>query len=601
MTRHAWIVLLVGAALVFVGEKMLGSSALSSAGAALALLGVLASALRTRDSSAPAIERLRTLAQSGVLLAIVLYGASTDAGLDLLGAPVGHPFERVLRFAWPSVGLCALFVIVAVEMRLREVPQAQWGESTLSRARDAAFRAAAIAFATIFVAAINVAANARDASVDLSYLGVTEPSDPTHRMVRNLGEPVRALMLFSEGHEVFERVEPFFDALHDDNELFVPERIDHALIPGLATRLRLDGNGIVALIRGEGDDAQAEVIEVGLDLATARPALRTLDGRFQEAFSKLTQPRREVFFTVGHGERGLRGDEENEDERLEQFTRALRRFNFAPRQLGLAQGLARGISDDVPLVVVAGAREAFSPEEVASLANYVRQGGRLLVFADHDGGPELLAELGLEMLPGVVSASESFVPRTRTEADKQRVYTERFSQHPIVRTARARRRGHAVVLSRGAAFAPIEPAPEGVRVVFPVRTEDDSWRDLDDDLELDEDERAQPERVVAALDVGRGRAIVIGDGSFGGDDSFGYRGNNALLGDSLQWLIGDLREHVEPIVVGVTTTEEDTPLEHKHADDALFFHATSFGPPIPLLIVGIWVARRRRRRGRAQQ
>ncbi len=584
---------LFGAALVFVGD-VLDASLVGWLGAAFAVACLALHAWQHRQ----AIDRLRQLAHAGLVLSMALYGASTGEGLDRLGVPVGHALEHVLRFAWPSVGLCALVVSLSIELRLREVPREQWGESTLRIARRAGWRGAAVAFATIFVAAINVAAHKRDASVDLSYLGVTEPSDTTLRMVRGLGEEVRALRLFPEGDEVHARLENFFDALDDESELFVTERVDHALIPGLATQLRLEGNGIVALIRGEGEQAQAEVVEVGLDLATARPALRTLDGRFQEAFSKLTQPRREVFFTVGHEERGLRGDESNVDERLERFTRALRRFNFAPRQLGLAQGLAQGIGDNVPLVVIAGPREPFSPAEITSLAEYVRGGGRILAFVDHEANAEsLLAPFGIEMLEGVLTASTSFVPRTRTDADKQRVYTERYGQHPIVRTARARRQ-YATVFHRGAAFAPLQPLPEGVRAVFPVRTEEDSWRDLDDDRVLDDDERAQPERAVAAVTMNRGRAVFIGDGSFGGDDSFGYRGNNALLGDSLQWLIGDLRAEAEPIVVGVTTTREDEPIEHKHEDDALIFHATSFGPPVLFLLAGVGVARRRRRRGR---
>ena len=45
------------------------------------------------------------------------------------------------------------------------------------------------------------------------------------------------------------------------------------------------------------DQYFAECVELGLDLASARPRLRTLDGRFQEAFARLTQPRR---FAVNH-------------------------------------------------------------------------------------------------------------------------------------------------------------------------------------------------------------------------------------------------------------------------------------------------------------
>src|SRR5690606_15066124 len=143
--------------------------------------------------------------------------------------------------------------------------------------------------------------------------------------------------------EVAGRVRPYFDALATESARLSIERLDHALAPELAERLRITGNGTVVLLLGEGDAMQSERVELGLDLASARPRLRTLDGRFQEAFARLTQPRREVALTVGHSERSHGGSEADPAERLDRFVVALRRANIHVTTLGLAQGLAQEV------------------------------------------------------------------------------------------------------------------------------------------------------------------------------------------------------------------------------------------------------------------
>ena len=57
-----------------------------------------------------------------------------------------------------------------------------------------------------------------------------------------------------------------------------------------------------------------------------------------------------------------------------------------------------------------------------------------------------------------------------------------------------------------------------------------------------------------------GRVVVIGDGSFAGDDLFTYRGNFLVLGEALRWLLEGFDDGA-PAIVGVTTSEEDAPSE----------------------------------------
>ena len=606
MTRAGWL-LGGGLVLLVLGERVLRLPALTWSGAACA---TAATAVVFRQWRVQRQERAMHGVRLGGFfladLALLTYAASTEAGLDWLGIAVGDPVEHVLALAWPALALAAALVVGAVEVRVRELAAlaGALGPDGAARLREVAAHALSVALAVIGAAGFVVAAEARDVRLDLSYLKVTEPSDTTLRMVRGLGEPIRAVLFYAEGNEVAERVRPFFERLGQENPRFTVERRDHALAPAFVARHRIEGNGWVALVRGSGDEEQVEKLQIGNELASSRSALRNLDGRFQEALSRLVQPRRELYLTVGHDERKMSG-EEPAPERLDFFVRQLRRSNILPRELGVASGLAEVSPDRAPLVTLAGPRRPFAPEEMQALATYVRRGGRLLIFVDHDaeGGLDpLLADLGLRLLPGTLASERHHVPRTHDATDRRRIYTTRLSDHPTVRSAKAQLGRSAVVFSSAAALEPVEPAPAGTRVVFPLRAEADTWRDLDGDLVHDDDEEEGALRLLAAVTVHnpegvQGRAVVIGESVFAGNELAQYRGNFRVLGDSLQWLLSDRGEEGR-VVVGETSSEEDQPMEYDRDEDALVFYGTSFGVPLPLLLVGVLLADRRRRQRR---
>ncbi|MBX3246960.1 MAG: Gldg family protein [Myxococcales bacterium] len=586
---------------LLLGERAFGAPAISYVG-----VGAVAMATALRARRGP---RALGAAHLALLGALALYGLSTEPGLDLLRLPPGHLLERALDVLWPATTTLAILALSTGERLafvLRAVADAD--AAVGPRVRDACLRGLAIGLGLVFVVSVNVAASARDRRVDLSFLRVTEPSETTLALVAAQQDEVRAVLLYPDAHEVGARVRPYLEALaaHAPGRFSV-QQLDHALVPELAARLRITGNGYVALLLGDEEAMRSETLELGLELAPARSRLRTLDGRFQEAFARLTQPRREVALTVGHGERSHGGAEIDPAERLGRFVTELRRANIEITTLGIAEGLAREVPRDTRMIALIGPREPLAPEETEALLAYVREGGRLLVTVDHEAGggaDALLAGLGLQLLPGTLASEESMVARSRTKADRARVFAARFSDHPLVVAARRDATRSAVVLERGAALAPLDPTPEGATVVFPLRTREDVWRDLDGDLERGPDEALEAQRVLAAVvlraaGAREGRAVVVPDGSFAGDDLLGYRGNLLVLGDALRWLLGDARDG-RPAIVGVTTSEEDVPVEHAPADERLYFWLGSLGVPLPLMVFGLVSALRRRRARREE-
>ncbi|NOY91931.1 MAG: hypothetical protein GXP55_12110, partial [Deltaproteobacteria bacterium] len=356
---------LAGLCLLLVGERLVGEGWGRSLADALGLACLLAApGLRLGDSSlrsggeAPWARRLLISAYLSLFVGLLLY-ALTDSAVraaapSLLGdAGVlgSDSAQAALSVAWPAlllVSLASLFFIEAALSSLRSVdPQ---GRRRLLRALASGL---SLAFAVIFVVSLDYAAKQDGSQWDLSYRKTTEPSQGTLRMAAAVDEDTRIVLFYPRVNPVLGRIESYFQRVAGSSPKLSLEIVDHALAPELARQHHIRGNGYVAVVRGEGEGSQAESFEVGLELDAARSRLRTLDGRFQQSFSRLLHQRRELSFTTGHQEHtaaGQAGDDAGA--RTGELTAALRRSNLSVGRLGMAQGLARDVPADTPAVVV---------------------------------------------------------------------------------------------------------------------------------------------------------------------------------------------------------------------------------------------------------
>lgn len=605
--RHAfWIGLLVPVGLVglFVSERVLGAAhehVWICRGAALfaiaAAIGWRIFELTRTRGAARKVEVRLTVATGGVLAALCLYVLSTEAGIEWLGLE-GSAAERTsgsLAVLWVALLAVSMGALLFMEMAYRSMPIEEAVE--LRRVNASGANGLTLALSLIFVVSINFVAQERDIKRDLSYFKTTRPSETSLSMVQRLDEPVRIVLFYPRVNEVLEQLRPYFEELDEASDQLSVEVRDHALAPELAEKHRVRGNGFVVLLRGEGEGQQSESFEVGVELEAARSRLRTLDGRFQQSFAQLTIRPRELYLTSGHRERSASGaDGDPREQRLGELSTALQRSNIASRDLGMAQGLANRVPEGAPAVAVIGPREPFLREEAESLLRYVQGGGRVVVFVDPDvdhGLDPLLHGLGVSLREGVLHSERNHLRRGEPPADRAVVFANNYSAHPTVTLATRYRRAPAVFDRGGALERREEGQVEGVSVTFPLWAGEGYWLDTDGDHAQGANEpRDARYSMIAAITVPNpggeeGRAVVIADGDFITDAWIQNAGNAFVLMDTLNWLVG------EEQVFGPTQTEEDIPIEHTRDEDKVWFYGTSFALPLPLLILGFWLARRK--------
>jgi len=606
--RSFWVGLLLplGLVLLFISERVVGAGnemiwiwralPLTCLAAAVAWRGY---ALSQAQGNQRKVEIALMSATVGVLVALGIYALSTDAGVEMMGLSdeSADRASGALGGLWLVVLVVSVTTLLFMELAYRVMPVEEAIE--LRRVGAAAGTGLAISLSLVFVASINFVATERDVTKDLSYLKTTRPSEQTLRMAQRVDEPVEIALFYPEVNEVHDRLRPYFDELAAASDQVTVTVRDHALSYEIAQRHRVPRNGFVVLLRGEGEGQQAEQFEVGVELESARSRLRTLDARFQQHFAQLTTRPRSLHMTVGHREHSaspVEGD--SAEERLSELEAALTRSNIESERLGVSEGLANEVPEDARAVAVVGPREPFLPEEAQSLLRYVQGGGRLLVFVDPDvdhGLDPLLAGLGLSIPDGVLFSDRRYMRRRTGETDRSAIYSNSYGAHPTVTLANRYRSRVVSVFLRGGAIERNESEAqlEGVNVTFPLRTDAGFWLDADGDRDQGENEAAGRFNMIAAVTVPNegdgeeGRAVVIADGDFITDQLIGNRGNAFVLMDSVNWLVGE--EHV----LGPTQTEEDVPIVHTRDEDEIWFYATSFGLPLPLLVVGVWLSRRK--------
>ncbi|MBK8481581.1 MAG: Gldg family protein [Proteobacteria bacterium] len=606
--------------LLYVGEHLLFESLALRASLATLALALIAVAIggrlrrmRKLHHGARPVERSIVIAYVAGVGALLIYALQADFALELLGPHFGSPqaaqrWSAALATLWVVVWVCAITPLIFVEISYAPMDTSRTVE--LRRIRRSWQSGLVVALTAALTFTLNFIANELNTSVDLSYFKTTHPSESSKKMVQQLSEPLRVVLFFPGANEVLQHVRSFFEDLHAASPQLRLEFVDQVLEPKLAKELGATENGVVVFVRG----TQKETLTIGDRLQRAKSKLKRLDADFQQIFLRLLRTQKVAYFTVGHEERAQQQrDNAAANGGLRDLRKLLEGLNYRVRDLGLADGLGSEIPGDATMVLVIGPKQPFLPAESATLAAYLRRGGRALVMLDPDAGvtlDDLLNPFGLKYVAQPLAVEVPLARVSFTQADRQLMVTNRFGTHPSVGTL-SRHSTQLVVVMAGAGYleqqppaSALQPAP---RVSFTVHSLPLAWNDANNNFALDPPgEQRKLYELAAAVEItspkpssapsgsaGETRMIVVADSDLASDGLLFSRavGNRYLLLDAFKWLGGDER------LIGETASEEDIPIAHTRQQDQLWFYLTIFGMPALVLGFGLLYTQRRRRMG----
>ena len=600
------IVLSVGLALVWVGERIVesptGRGAFTGVGTLLVFAATAARFTRLKDPKTSAVERTLLILHAAAALALVLYAAQSDLYTKAFGASLESSSPKlagVLGALWPAVLATSLLPTLLVELSFAAVKKSPAIED--GRIREALYAGLGLAFVLVFAFSAQYVANERDTKVDLSYFRVAKPGDGTQKLVASLDEPLEVYLFFPPASDVGELVTQYFADLKAQTTQLKVTALDHALEPTKSKELGVTGNGVVVLKKG----GRKETISIGVELEKSRGQLRSLDSEVQKRVLQVGKARRTVYFTAGHGERTKdplgAGDQRQTVRILHQL---LQELNFDVRFLSIAEGLGQEVPSDAAALFIVGPQRVFSDAEAQTLESFEKRGGRLFVALDPEPKErfeELLKPLGLKMTPERL-AQERGIATVRPPpslADRVNIATRSYSSHPAVTTL-SRANGTLLFLGAGG-LEERSPRPPELSIDFAVRSLNDAWNDSNDNFQFDPGAKETKKAwgLLAAVtrkpSSGKAedemRALVLSDSDAIGDELLPQLpANGALVQDGLKWLLGDEQ------LAGVTNTEVDAPVSRTRQQDTAWFYGTTFLAPVAVVAVGA-LARRRSKRG----
>lgn len=248
-----------------------------------------------------------------------------------------------------------------------------------------------------------------------------------------------------------------------------------------------------------------------------------------------------VYFLTGHGEFS---PEESGDASFAALKASLVSKNYTVKLLNLLS--TNQIPADAAVIVIGGGIKPLSQTEVALLAQYLGQGGTLVVMAE----PWVLTEYGDQPDPletylydnwGVQMAQDLVVDLV-TEQYFLAV-SDQLVQHPIT----ADMSGLVTLFPTARSVAPAALSPAGVTVNSLIFTSANSWAEtnmdglINNELAADEgiDTFGPISLAVVAENYTTGaRVVVFGDAEFATDYYISAYGNGDMITNAVNWAAG---------------------------------------------------------------
>lgn len=637
----------LGALLVlFVSQRFLepweGLQTLTTYAAVAIVVAVVAirvvAVVRTR-ANRRRVERTHLIAAAGTLLAVVLFALGTDWGRELvgqgdLGATGAHRWRTALYALAAAVGLASVAPIVMIEATLGLARRERFDLAARGdddaveyrRVREVGLSGLTIALAAGFLMATCSYARQENMRADVSYFKTSAPGDSTVAILKNTAEPIQVLLFFPEVNEVKEEVRAYFDALGEATGKVTVEELDLVRDRAIAEKSKVTKEGAVVLVRGEGDAAKREKLELDTDIekarrparttTTARPTLRNLDGAVNAALMKLVRDKRKAYLTVGHGElndpESLPADlrEKLPDAKATVIKAMLQAQNYEVKNLGLIDGLGSEIPEDATMVLVLGPRTPFLEEELAALDRYLARGGHVLIAMDPRSdftlGP-LEQRLGVRFDKTPMLDDKNFV----VSRGPRWMITNQFSSHASITSLSKAASNEGLLLLDSGSFDEVELAgDEGAKPkrTHVIRTMSHAFRDADGNLAFTDGLEKRDRWIVATavegpepdadalMKVPGFRAMVFADVDLFVDRPIQQGGTifletygGPMPADAIKWVGG------EEVFSGEITNENDVEIQQTKRQDSWWFLLTIVGAPLLVLGAGLVGTRRRRR------
>ncbi|MBN2389062.1 MAG: GldG family protein [Anaerolineales bacterium] len=397
----------------------------------------------------------------------------------------------------------------------------------------------------------------------------------TLTVLNALPQPVHAIAFYtSPTQEVTDLLD---DIVRGSDEIFDYEVVNPDTNPGLALQYEVTRDGTIVLVMGE----QRELVAYPTEQEITNALIRLINPE-----------QRTVYFLIGHGEYDIN---QSGEQGYASFRQALEAKNYTVLTLNLRA--LNQIPADAKLIVIAGAAQPISSDELTLIASYLAGGGSLVVLSEP---PYFTQTAGL---PDPLADYLATAWNIRLNND---VIIDPSSNQPIIAISNSYAT-HAITenLQTTMTYYPTARSITVTNDVLEVyasslvQTIDRSWGETDMnslnsgsvEFNANQDNPGPTTVVVVAENsVSGARVIVFGDSDFASDLAFSDYGNRDIALNSVDWAAQ------QENIISLTSAE---PIERSLlpiSRNSLLLLGVAFICVVPLLIivggVASWLIRR---------
>jgi len=352
-------------------------------------------------------------------------------------------------------------------------------------------------------------------------------SDETKKVVGGLKQDVRVIRFDKPSGN-----DPFGDSVakyHKLSDHVTYQLVDPQERPDIARQYEVRHMGDVVVASGP----RVEHLKDTDDAA--------LEQTLTSAILKVTRAKpKTVCFVTGHGERSLDG---GDAEGYSSVQKALEQDNYAVKPVNLVE--AKGVPAECDVVVVAGPKTAYFPDEVESLKKYLDAGGKVLAMVDPDTDPKLEdlfsawnIALGRDLALDLSGAGRLFGLGASVPV------VTHYGPSPITEGLEGQMSLFPLAQTVGAAKKDGQPAVTNLLLTSASSFAKKNWDARQMELRFDEnkDQRGPLTLGVAAQrseDKNTARLVVIGNSFFPANNFFGVQRDGDLFLNTINWLAQD--------------------------------------------------------------
>jgi ABC-type uncharacterized transport system involved in gliding motility auxiliary subunit len=302
-----------------------------------------------------------------------IFGLLGWLGVALVFSAVAIRFGKP-EWAWyPRLAIAGLVcTLLYIMSQWREIARSMSGR----QARFGSLAVASIVVVLAILVAINYISSRQNKRWDLTAAKQFTLSEQTRKILQNLEKPV-SIKVFAAPDD-FTRFRERLDEFTYTSPKVSVEYVDAIKFPSRAGQYKVEALGTVVIEY----DGRTERVSSDGEQELVNGLMKAVQGR-----------QLKVYFVLGHGERDI---DASDRPGYSAVKSSLGSDNFTVEKIVLAQ--QKEVPADASVLVIAGPRTDFLPNEIDMLKAYLKRGGKVLFMLDPPARPDAPELTGLVAL-----------------------------------------------------------------------------------------------------------------------------------------------------------------------------------------------------------